>query len=285
MIVDTHVHVVAEDQERYPFAPASDFRMGALGAWQHDTPVSAERLLREMAGANVDRAIVVQPFSAYGYDNSYHADSAARFSDRLAAVSAVDPLTEDAPRQLAMWVQERGMQGVRLTTNREGVRLDDSRSDPLWDQVRTLRIPVCVLTSPSHFGEVRTMAARFPEVPVALDHAGGIGSGSGQSRAAIEALLDLASLPNVYVKVSTVNFAPLRAEGDAGLELWRQIVAGFGARRLLWGSNYPVSQEGSYADMVDLGRQALPFLSESERDAMLAGTALSLWPRLAAPTR
>ena len=53
-----------------------------------------------------------------------------------------------------------------------------------------------------------------------------------------------------------------------------------GAGRLLWGSNYPVSQEGSYADMAELGRRALPFLSATERDAFLAGTALSLWPRL-----
>ena len=172
------------------------------------------------------------------------------------------------------------MQGLRLTTNREGLRLDDPRTDPLWAQAHVLRIPVCVLTTPDRLPEVRAMAARFPDVPVALDHVGGIGAGSGLPPAVTEALLDLADLPNVYLKVSTVNFAPLRRAGDEGLDLWRRIVARYGARRLLWGSNYPVSQEGSYADMVDLGSRALPFLSDADREWVMAGTAVSLWPRL-----
>ena len=280
MLIDTHVHVVAEDQTHYPFAPAAGFQAGSLRPWHHETPVSTEQLLDTIAGAGVDRAIVVQPFSAYGYDNAYHADSAARHADRLVGVCAVDPLAADAPARLAYWVRERGMQGLRLTTNREGVQLDDPRSAPLWEQVQALGIPVCVLTTPAHLPAVRTMAARFPGVPVALDHVGGVGAGAGRPAAVLESLLDLAALPNVYLKVSTVNLAPLAAAGEAGQELWRRIVGRYGAQRLLWGSNYPVSQEGSYADMVALGRQSLPFLSATERDWFLGETALALWPRL-----
>jgi len=59
---------------------------------------------------------------------------------------------------------------------------------------------------------------------------------------------------------------------------WRQVVAACGGARLLWGSNYHLLQDGSYADTVDLGRTAVPFLSQEEREQMLGGTALGLWP-------
>jgi predicted TIM-barrel fold metal-dependent hydrolase len=80
--------------------------------------------------------------------------------------------------------------------------------------------------------------------------------------------------------VSTVNFAPLRAQGDAGLARWRRLAGRYGAERLLWGSNYPVSQEGSYADMVELGKRALPFLTDAERDLMMGDNAARVYPQL-----
>jgi predicted TIM-barrel fold metal-dependent hydrolase len=280
MIVDTHVHVVAPDQQRYPFAPAGGFRMRGLGSWQTQYPVSAEQLLETIAGAGVDRAVIVQPFSAYGFDNRYHADSAAAHPDQLGSVCTVDPLAAEGAERLTYWIRERGMQGLRLTTSQEGSRLDDARAYPVWERAGELGIPICVLTSPEHWPAARAMASRFARVPVLLDHAGGMGA--GESDAVVDALIGLAELPNLQLKVSTVNFAPLAAQGEAGLARWRRIVDAYGAERLLWGSNYPVSQEGSYADMARLGERALPFLSDAQREAMLAGNALRFWPAPAA---
>ena len=280
MQVDTHVHVIAEDQTRYPFRPIEGYGGGRLHVWHKETPVSAERLLDEMTGAGVDRAVLVQAFSAYGYDNAYHADSTARYLGRVVGICTVDPLAADAPQQLTYWIRERGMHGLRLTTNREGAQLDDSRSYPLWEQAATLGIPVCLLTSPAYLAEIHALATRFPTVAVALDHVAGIGAGVGQPPEVLESLSKLASLPNVYLKVSTVNLAPLHAAGADGLSLWQWIVERFGPGRTMWGSNYPVSQEGSYADMATLGRTALPFLSDSDRDSFLGGTAAELWPQL-----
>jgi predicted TIM-barrel fold metal-dependent hydrolase len=276
MIVDTHVHVVAPDQERYPFAPAGRFRMRGLGSWQTQYPVSAEQMIETIAGAGVGRAVIVQPFSAYGFDNRYHADSAAAHPGRLGSVCTVDPVAPDGAEQLSNWVRERDMQGLRLTTSQEGSRLDDPRAYPVWERVGELGIPICVLTSPEHWLAARTMAQRFPQVPVLLDHAGGMGAGADDE--IVGELAALAALPNVRLKVSTVNFAPLEAQGEAGNARWRRLVSAYGAERLLWGSNYPVSQEGSYADMVRLGEWALPFLSAAEREAMLGGNALHFWP-------
>jgi L-fuconolactonase len=275
-VVDTHVHIVSPDHDRYPLRPASGFHSPGLGPWQLETPVSAEQLLDLAHAAGVERAMVVQPFSAYGYDNAYHADSAERYPTQLLGVCAVDPFAPDAAQQLTYWVRQRGMRGLRLTTTRrESIRLDDPRAYPLWECAGALRIPVCLLTAPSHWDDVSALASRFPAVTIALDHAGGIEG--AQSAVAVDALLRLARHPNTCLKLSTVNLAMSAPQLDA----WQRIVAAFGPQRLMWGSNYPVSQEGTYADMVGLGRRALPFLSESDRHWFLTGTATSLWPPLA----
>ncbi len=55
----------------------------------------------------------------------------------------------------------------------------------------------------------------------------------------------------------------------------------FGAERLVWGSDYPQTHDRTYAELVDLGRASCAALSESDRDEVLGGNALRLWPALA----
>ena len=58
MIIDTHVHIVAPDQHRYPrkLAPANS-------AWVTDMP--GETMLDLMDEVGIDRAMLVQAHSAY----------------------------------------------------------------------------------------------------------------------------------------------------------------------------------------------------------------------------
>jgi predicted TIM-barrel fold metal-dependent hydrolase len=65
--------------------------------WVRDLP--AEEFLNLMSGAGVDRAVLVQAFGAYRYDNRYVAKSAARYPDRFVAVCIIDPMQPDAPEK------------------------------------------------------------------------------------------------------------------------------------------------------------------------------------------
>lgn len=273
MIADTHVHVTSDDRQTYPMVsnPAS---------WAARGGVSTEKLIAAMDGAGVDRAILVQAFGAYRYDNTYHADSAALNAERTVAICIVDPFSSDAPEALSYWITERGVRGLRLFLVEA---LDDPRTFPVWERARALAIPVCVfngITSDlERIAKLRTTAARFPEVPVALDHMFGW-SGTGAPRAEVtQGLFDLAALPNIYMKFSTTNLAPFDGLDDSEKDMFRRILDAFTPQRLMWGSNYPAS-EGSYGDMANLGRRSLPFLSENDRRWLLADTALKLWPRL-----
>jgi len=123
---------------------------------------------------------------------------------------------------------------------------------------------------------------RFPTTPVALDHCGFPDLRGGPPYARASALLDLASFPNLRLKVTThvLRLAEKDAAGPAPfVDL---LAARFGASRLLWGSDYSQTHDRSYADMVALARRASANLSEADQVRFLGGTALELWPELAA---
>ena len=72
MIVDSHVHVVSPDRERYPLGVEDPSAPHA--AWVRDMAV--EELLELMDGAGIDKTVIVQAVGAYRYDSSYATDSA-----------------------------------------------------------------------------------------------------------------------------------------------------------------------------------------------------------------
>jgi L-fuconolactonase len=66
-IVDTHTHVVSPDTATHPVAPG----MTADNQWHIDHPISGDALLSLMDAALVQRVVMVQAMSCYGYDNRY----------------------------------------------------------------------------------------------------------------------------------------------------------------------------------------------------------------------
>ena len=58
------------------------------------------------------------------------------------------------------------------------------------------------------------------------------------------------------------------------------LVQRFGARRIMWGSNFPATYDRSYGELVDQGRASVAFLPEADQRWVLGETALSLWPEL-----
>ncbi|MCH7552804.1 MAG: amidohydrolase family protein, partial [Chloroflexi bacterium] len=85
--------------------------------------------------------------------------------------------------------------------------------------------------------------------------------------------------PNVYLKYSAQNLKTLEPAGESE-PLLRALVQRFGARRIMWGSNFPATYDRSYGELVDQGRASVAFLPEADQRWVLGETALSLWPEL-----
>lgn len=275
MVVETHTHVVAPDQEKYPRRVAQ----GVLGRWVRDLPT--EELLALMDEAAIDRAVLVQAYGAYAGDNSYLADSVTRYPDRFAGEFAIDALQENAPDQITYWTRERGLHAVRLVTmTRPELALDDPRVVPIWERVDALQIPLCVLTQFHQVPLLRPLLERFADVKVALEHMGTPDLRGGPPYSEVKPLFDLADFPDCYVKFSTVSICAAMAGRSTCAEFFRRLVDSFGARHLIWGSNFPATYDRSLKEQVELAREQLSFLDAEEQRWIFGETALSLWPML-----
>jgi L-fuconolactonase len=274
VIVDTHVHVVAEDNERYPLRPTSI----SLG-WFRDAPVTVEGLLERMTAAGVDRAVLVQPMTAYGFDNRYVIDAARTHPDRLTSVVVIETADEPARRLRAM-VSE-GVTGVRLFTigNPALTRLDGPDALGVCEVAADLGLRVVVTILSHQLPELRTMLERFPETTVALDHCGFPDLCGGPPYAEAGDLFELATLPNLSLKVSGHLLEQAEASGDPR-DFVDHLAAAFGADRLLWGSDYPQTHDRPYGALVEMGRAVCSRLPPADQRCFLGENALRLWPEL-----
>lgn len=266
---------MSDDQRKYPRDTGPN-----PAAWVRDLP--AEEFLTLMYGAGVDRAILVQAFGAYKYDNSYVADAAARHPDRFVAVCIVDATAADAPQKLDYWVNERGVRGLRVVTWTEPeTMLDDPRINPVWRRATDLRIPVCVLTNFHQLPRLGRVLERFPDLRIALDHLGLPRLDDAPDFRKEQALFDLARYSNFYGKFSSWTLAAAAKRGNRGCaEFFRHLIDTFGPQRLMWGTNFPASNDRSYRGFVDFAKEQLSFLSADEERWVFGDTALSLWPML-----
>ncbi|MBX6748705.1 MAG: amidohydrolase [Micromonosporaceae bacterium] len=279
-IIDIHPHVIAADTARYPLAPLG----GTVSGWAASRPVTTEQLLALMDANGVDKAVLVQASTAYGYDNSYVADSSAAHPDRLLAVGCFDPLAADAPDRLAYWVQERGLVGARLFTT--GSTMPDQAdwlcsptTFPFWKAAAELNVPVCVQMRLPAADDLRTVLERFPDTRVVLDHMAYPPIEDGQEAEAAQTLCSLAGYPNLFLKL-TIRNTSLLAKVAAPEQFLEPLLAAFGSSRIAWGSNFPAATE-PLDELIATARTVLSRLAAEASADIMHGTAVRLYPRLA----
>src|SRR5256885_16963703 len=96
MIVDAHVHPLADDRARYP-------RRGGSPDSYDDVHATAEDLVALMDQAGVDKLALVSSFNAYGYDNRYCVDAISAHPERFVGACCIDGSAADAPQSLTHW--------------------------------------------------------------------------------------------------------------------------------------------------------------------------------------
>jgi L-fuconolactonase len=267
MVVDTHTHVVAAGDSRYPLDPIEP-----TGGWYREVPVSVEQLLAAMDDAGVDRAVLVQAVSAYRHDNRYAADSARAHPDRCTSVACIDTTAPEAPAILRRLVRDDDVRGLRWWALAD----EPLHTAPVWAEVATHDLPVVVTMFAARLGELDALVPSLPPVPIAIDHC----AFSDFSKGIPEALRVLSRHTNVNLKVSTIVLEHMSEHGDVR-EGVGELAAGFGADRLMWGSDYSQTHDRPYGELAELARHATSRLDDEARALILGGTALRLWPELA----
>ena len=241
---------------------------------------TVEDLTETMAAAGVDRAVIVQPIT-YLYDNRYVAECLARFPGKFAAIGLVDRHAPDAPDQLQRLVEEHGFGGLRIHL----ARPDDPAEwaapdqDPIWHRAQKLGACFNVYGPAGLLPAVEPIIARFPGVPVVLDHLGGAPVDEDPPYPLLGNVLNMARYPNVHVKLTPqAHRSNLPYPHEDTFPTFRRIYDAFGARRLMWGTNFPGVMKGvGYLPALEMFRTHMDFLTDEDREWLFSKTALGVW--------
>jgi len=236
------------------------------------TRSTAEMALAHMDWAGVDRAFAIQG-EYYGACNAYVAQMAARY-DRFLGFAMVDPRQgRRAARRLRYWVRERGLRALKLETpGLSGFDLAGENEMAVWRACAELGIPALF-----HMGTDRAERLALERV---LDAVPGFEAIIAHLALAPQpGWLDrvrLARRPNVWIEISAL---PALAGGEypypKAQRLLRRAVDEVGAKKILWGSDYPSTlTRATYPQLLNWMKDGCAFLSDGERKAILGGNAM-----------
>ncbi|MCY4639837.1 MAG: amidohydrolase family protein [Chloroflexi bacterium] len=282
MITDSQIHLWEANRRDRPWTAISEPNL--------PEPYGPERFLSVLDRAGVDRAVIVPP-GFMGTNNEYGLECAARHPTRLAVMGLINPAAPDAPEQVAGWLSQPGMIGIRTHVH---ARLrafwgSDEAADPFWAACERHDVPVAVFSTGAK-DYVERVVRRHPGLRLIIDHmglpvaealAGARGDGvESLDHPEIRQMLALARYPRVAVKVST---KPPFDRSPTGIELVRRVVEAYGPERLFWGTDYTQALRigyERYEEQVDVIRVAADFLGDDDRKWIL-GRALAEylhWP-------
>lgn len=278
-VLDIHPHVISPDTARYPRAPLG----GTASTWSQDRPKTTEQLIAAMDEAGVAGAAIVQASTCYGFDNAYVADAVAQYPQRFTGVFSVDMLAADAPQRVRHWAG-RHLSGLRLFTAGSTMVgqadwLADPRSFPAWDCAADLGLPVCIQMRPAGMPQLQILLARYPGVPIIIDHFLGVSLEGGPPYPDAEVLFSLVRHANVHLKLTPIILNKARQGAASPETFFPRVVAEFGADRIAWGSNFPTNA-GTLAELLQSCRDVLAFASGPELEAIFFKTAERLYPAL-----
>jgi predicted TIM-barrel fold metal-dependent hydrolase len=239
-----------------------------LGPSLHGRGVTVDELLAAFDGAGIDRAVAVpaKPREYHlGPANDAVAAAVRAHPDRLIGFARVDPnLGEDAVAELERCFGTLGLAGLFLHPWEETFRVSAAFVDAVVQVAREHRRPVIVAAGFPFLSEglqVGELARRFPDVQIVATNGGQLNiSGLGQTD------VELALAANANLAVQTA--------GVYREDFLENVVARFGAGRLLFASAFPV-----YDPRLELRRGQWMHLPEDARAAVLGGNAERLLSR------
>ncbi len=270
MIIDAQVHIWSEDTPNRPwYDPA-----GTL-----PSPFGYEDLRQQMAMAGVDAAVLVPPDWAGGRPE-LALEGTRKYPTCFSVMGRID-LTDPAnAAQLADWTARPGMLGLRLAFQKEHQKawLDDGTADWFWPEAEKHGLPL-MLFAPGRHRRIAEIARAHPRLRIIIDHMGLNREQDTAAAAGIEALIPLAGLDNVAVKVTSLPLYSTEPYPHRNLhQPLARLIAAFGPERAFWGTDltriwYLIE---SYRHCVTLFTEELDFLSGDDLDWVM-GRGVARW--------
>lgn len=239
-------------------------------------PDSFNRLLEEMNGAGIDRAVLFA--EDLQVSTKFLADLRRRDPGHFAVVGTVDPLAPHAADTVEEARSRCGSAGVELRPGKSGHRwLNTPSVMPLWARLEALGLCVNLCIASQDYNQFSDVVTGFPSLRVVLED---LGSGPETMLSQyVPILLEYARYPQVHVSIS--RLFRVSSIPHPYPDLWpvlEEVYRAFGPERLVWGSGYPevLSAAGGYSGAAGLLGE-LPFLKSADLQMIQETNAAGLW--------
>jgi len=262
MILDGHCHI----WENWPYHPPVP---------DGTSRARAEQLLYEMDANSVDRAVVI---CARIGDNAanidYAFDAALRHDDRLIVFPdleckwGADYRKPGARDRLAAALDRWQFSGFTtyLDEAEDGSWLTSDEGRDFFALAADRKLIASLSIMPHQTPAVIALAIAFPTLTILLHHFAFVGPRSAATPNALDLVAAAARWPNIFVKYSGMGnvAAPEQDYPYSDLvHIPQRLAAAFGASRMIWGSDYPVSRKHmTYKQTIRILERHGPFSSE-----------------------
>ena len=242
---DAHCHVFGPG-DRFPYAPNRRYT-------PEDAPKEMLRALHDYLG--ISRAVIVQA-SCHGTDNRAMMDCLASDPTRYRGVAIVDDSFTDADFDK---LHDGGVRGVRFNFIKHlGGTPDMKVFSKVIDRIKGRGWHVVLHLGGSDIIPNMETIKKLP-LTFVIDHMGRVPTTDGHDPAPFKALMELAKLPNCWIKVcgaERIDFPPY----DKAVPVARRILETI-PDKVMWGTDFPhpnASHEADEAELVDLVPQFAP---------------------------
>jgi predicted TIM-barrel fold metal-dependent hydrolase len=270
--IDVQVHAYERNHPGRPW----------VGTLHGPAEMTGDQMVAAMDEVGVDAAVLVSPFSMYGYDPSYALEVQQKHPKKFCLVRPVDPNDPAVAETVADWATKPGTVGVRIMM-RDHVSTDPA--DPGINRVLAAAAKhkmVVNLLCAGRWEQVGQMAARNPNTQIVVDHLGlqqpFEPPAPPDGWANLPKVLALATYPNVAIKIS--GACTLSQEQFPYTDIWDpllRIFSAFGLGRCMWGTDWTRAvglltyKEG--VDAFHVTRR----LFDSDKAALMGGTLMKIY--------
>lgn len=265
-VVDTHLHCFAgKDDPKFPYHKNAPYTPEAA------TP---ELLLKCMAGAGVDYAVVVHP-EPYQDDHRYLEHCLAVGKDKLKGTCLFFAERDDSVKRLADLAKKLPLVAARIHAYASD-RLPPFGKPALrayWKAIGEAGLSVQLHFEPRWAEGFEPLIKEFKDIRVFIDHLGRPFQGSEKEHARV---IGWSKYPNVVMKLSAVPDRKTYPHRDPQ-PVVKQLTEAYGADRLMFGGGFgPGATPESYKAERDRVAALLVHMSEADRKKIFGGTSLKL---------
>ena len=264
--IDCHVHVL--DPVNFPYGKDIEYKPSGP---EVGTPAQLRQVMQTYG---VSHALLVQPNSGYGSDNSCMLDTIARGGGRYKGIAIID---FDADLAALRELKAQGIVGAAFNPTFHGIDYYKRSADLIGRLVEHDMF----LQIQSEHDQLSLFVPWIEAMPirVLIDHCGRPTPEAGLDQPGFQALLRLAATRRVSVKLSGyAKFSRRPFPFDDTWPFVRAIVDAFTLDRCMWASDWPylrATQRQDYGPLVELAETLFP--DSAERRTLFCDTPRRLF--------